>query len=204
MEQRVKRIFRWGTVIPMAFTALSCIFLFVQPVMPRTAFAAVMGALLLVSGLTCAAGFFFGQPIHAARLLAGVTQVSIGLWSLISCTNYSRSVLALGLGVFLFLAGVAEAFAAVAGRRRRAAWVRFVLAAGYAASGILLFVDNFVTVFPSVSAALITAGALLLLFCAEELFFLWRGGFYAEETLVYRPVRQEDERGRADSPQKKG
>ena len=29
----------------------------------------------------------------------------------------------------------------------------------------------------------------MLVYAAEELFFLLRDGFYSEETLIYRPVR---------------
>ena len=191
MEKRTKRTFRWGTIIPMALTAFSCIFLFIQPVMPLMAFAATAGALLLVSGLVCAVAFFFGQPIHVVRMLSGVVLVSVGMWALISCTNFSRSVFALGLGIYLFMFAVAEVFGAVEIRSSRAAAVvRFVLAAGYAATGVLLVVNNFVSVFPAVNAALTTAGAIILFTCLEELFLLKKSGFFAEETLVYRPVRK--------------
>ena len=190
MKQETKRTFRWGAVSSMALTAVTCILLFVQSAMPRTAFAAAEGALLLCAGLVCAVAFFVGQPIHAARMLTGVVQVSVGLWALITCTNFSRSVLALGLGVCLVLAAVSEVFEGIALRDRRAlAAVRFVLAAGYAVSGILLFVNNFTSVFPSVNAALVTAGAVLLVFCADELIFLLRGGFWLDETLNFRPAK---------------
>ncbi len=177
-----RRVLRWGTLVPLALTAVACILFFVQPLMPRTAFAAASGALLLVSGLVCAAAFFFGQPMHAARMLAGVVQVSVGLWALISCTNFTRSVLALGLGVFLLLAAAAEIFAALAARGHILICVlRFVLAAGYAVTGLLLILHNFVLIFPSVDAALMTAGAFMLLFCAEELLRLLREGAYFEK-----------------------
>ena len=94
----------------MALTAVACILMFAHSAMPRTALAASVGAFLLASGLVCAVAFFVGQPIHAARMLAGITQVSVGLWALITCTDFSRSVLALGLGVFLLLAAVSEIF----------------------------------------------------------------------------------------------
>lgn len=192
MERETKRTFRWGTVIPMTLTAFSCIFLFVQSVMPLTAFAATAGALMLVAGLVCAAAFFLGQPVHVVRMLAGIVSVSVGLWALITCTRFSRSVFALGLGIFLFIYAAAEVFAAVGMRKQRgASALRFVLAAGYAATGILLFVNNFLSVFPSVNAALVSAGAVILFACFEELFLLLRGGFYAEETLIYRPVKEE-------------
>ena len=57
---------------------------------------------LWLTVILCATGavaFFVGQPIHAARMLAGIVQVSVGLWALITCMDFSRSVLALGLGV---------------------------------------------------------------------------------------------------------
>lgn len=191
MEKETRKTFRWGTVVPMALTAVACILMFAHSAMPRTALAASVGAFLLASGLVCAVAFFVGQPIHAARMLAGITQVSVGLWALITCTDFSRSVLALGLGVFLMFAAVSEIFEAVASRAQRAtAAVRSVLAAGYVVTGILLIVNNFVSVFPSAGAAVVTAGAVMLLFCAEELYFLIRGGFFREETLVYRPVKR--------------
>ena len=84
-----------------------------------------------------------------------------------------------------------EVFGAVEIRSSRAASVvRFVLAAGYAATGVLLVVNNFVSVFPAVNAALTTAGAIILFTCLEELFLLKKSGFFAEETLVYCPVRK--------------
>ena len=191
MEKETRKTFRWGTVIPMALTAVACVLMFAHSAMPRTAFAASAGAFLLASGLVCAVAFFCGQPVHVARMLAGIVQVSVGLWALITCTDFSRSVLALGLGAFLIFAAVSEVFAAVSFRAHRAtAAVRLFLAAGYAVTGILLIVNNFVSVFPSVDAAVVTAGALMLLFCAEELYFLIRGGFYYEETLVYRPIKK--------------
>lgn len=190
MEQETRRTFRWGSVVPLALTAIACVVLFAHNAMPRPAFAATEGALLLAAGLVCAVAFFVGQPVHVTRMLAGVVLVSVGLWALITCTNFSRSVLGLGLGVYLVFVAVSDVFAGISARRFRArAAVHFVLAAGYAATGVLLFVHHFSHVFPSYTAALITAGAVMLVYAAEELFFLLRDGFYSEETLIYRPVR---------------
>ena len=72
-------------------------------------------------------------------------------------------------------------------RKNRAALaVRILFAAGYAATGILLIVSAFLSVFPSSGAALVTAGAVMLFSCAEELVLLIAGGVFEEETLVYR------------------
>ena len=69
-----------------------------------------------------------------------------------------------------------------------------VLALGYAATGALLIANNFAHIFPSVSASLVTAGAVILFACAEEGFLLLRGGLYAEETLVFSAAKKGETR----------
>lgn len=195
MEKQTKRTFRWGTLVPIVLTAPACIFLFCNNVLPPVALAVTVGALLLAAGAVCAVAFFAGQPVHVARMLAGVVCVSVGVWALATCTDFGRSVLALGLGIFLAVFAAAEGFGAYAARRSiPACAVRCVLALGYAATGALLIANNFAHVFPSVSASLVTAGAVILFACAEEAFLLLRGGLYAEEMLVFSPAKKEETR----------
>ena len=197
MPKTTVRTFRWGTVIPMTLTFFVTIVLFFQSYMPRTALAAAAGVLLLLSGLCAAAAFFAGQPVHVTRMLAGTVQLSAGLWALITCASFYRSVLALGMGIFLLLAAVSEGFSAFEARGERPVLlVRAFLAAAYLTASVLLIVNHFSAFFPSVNASLVTAAAFMLLFCAEDLFFLLRGGFFYEETLRARPVQAED--GRAE------
>ena len=191
MQKETRRFFRWDTVIPMTLAAFSCILLFCNEIMPRTALAASVGALLLVAGVVRAVGFFLGEGTQVVRMLAGVVCVSVGVWALVTCTDFSRSILSLGLGICLILTAAAEVFDAVAARKKPlAVLVRSLLAAGYAATGALLVSENFSSVFPSVGAALITAGAILLVVCAEELFSLLKNGFFRAEVLSFRPAAQ--------------
>ena len=193
MQKETRRFFRWDTVIPMTLTAFSCILLFCNEIMPRTALAASVGALLLVAGVVRAVGFFLGEGTQVVRMLAGVVCVSVGVWALVTCIDFSRSILSLGLGICLILTAAAEAADGVRARKSPpAAVLFFVLAAGYAATGALLFANNFVSVFPSAVAALITAGAVMLFSCLEELFLCLRTGFFREETLVFRPKKDAD------------
>lgn len=187
MQKEIRRSFRWDSVIPTALTACACVILFFSGIMPRTALAASAGALLLLAGLVRAVGFFVAESANILKMLSGIVSVSVGAWALITCTHLSRSVFALGLGVYLILIAAAEAADGVRARKSPpAAVLLFVLAAGYAATGALLFANNFSAVFPSAAAALITAGAVILFSCAEELFHCLRTGFFRKETLVFR------------------
>lgn len=192
--QTVRRTLQWGRLIPMVCTVLMAVFLFTVSVMPVTPFAVLVGLFALAAGAVTAVAYFLDQRVHFLRMLSGVVLACVGVWAVISCTDFSYSVLILGLGILFAFRTAEEAATAFIRRAERAKCVFHALyAAIFAVVGVLMIVQFFTRVFPTASAAIQTAAALMLLWSAEDGAMLWREGIYLEEVLDYRKVEKEEQ-----------
>lgn len=192
--QTVKRTLQWGKLVPAGCGALMAVFLFTVSVMPMTPFAVLVGLCAIAAGAVTAVAHFMGQRIHFMRMLAGVVLACVGIWAVISCTDFSYSVLILGMGILFAFRAAEEVISACAKRTARAACALHALyALVFLTVGVLLIIQFFTRVFPTASAAIMTAAALMLLWCAVDGVMLWREGIFSEEVLTYRKAEQEEE-----------
>ena len=194
--QTEKRTLRWGTLVPAVCNALLAVLLFTGAVMPAVPFAVTAGVLCLAAGAVSAVAYFLGQDVHFLRMLAGTVQACTGIWSAASCTNYSYSVFALGMGIVYALLAAAAAVGAVRAAKERAyarCAVGAVLALLWAVFGVLQCIHRFAAVF-SPAGVLYAAAAVLLTVCAAEGLSLWAEGLYTSETLTFRKSVEEEEK----------
>ena len=193
--QTVRRTLKWGKLVPAVCGALMAVFLFTVFVMPMTPFAVLVGVFAIAAGAVTAVAYFLGQRIHFMRMLACVVLACVGVWAVISCTDFSYSVLILGLGILFVLRAIEEAIAAYAERAVRAKCAFHALyAAIFLIVGILMIVQFFVYIFPTIGAAILTAAALMLLWSVIDGVMLGREGIFSEEVLTYRKAEQEEQK----------
>ena len=72
--------------------------------------------------------------------------------------------------------------------------VHALYAAIFLIVGILVIVQFFVYIFPTIGAAILTAAALMLLWSVIDGVMLGREGIFSEEVLTYRKAEQEEQK----------
>ena len=112
---------RWGSLIPVLFTAAIGTLLLAVPEESAGAACIAVGCLLALSGVLLLAAAFGGRRRNFVRLVAGVIEIALSVWLFVDADG-ALSVLVLAFALILLIRGLLGMWGSLSDRRTGGSW----------------------------------------------------------------------------------